>query len=691
LHLAIAREPNNGTFSAHFAPSPPGAWTMLEHARRRTHSMRLPSFFHSLKFRIVAIVVGTGVLTAMGTANLLLGVTHSELTRVLLAADREDRERTADLLAGKLETIKLALSETARRAPPEIWRDRASMEAFMLAKTALGTMFDVLLATRPDGSGLARIVHGQPQDEMPSLADRDYFQRALREDQTVVSEALKGKVVGAPVVVIAVPVSGQGGGHVGVMAGVLRLQSTTLFAGVGARASAEGAVDLVVDRRGVLLSHPQPARLLGAAADEPGLRDVVKSWLDSGSPIDIEGRAVLSQGHLVSMAGIALSDWIHVRVTPEAAAMQPVDAARREALKVAAAAGALAALLSGALAWLMVRPISRLRARAERMLEGDGDASDWPEHEGELGAMARAFRQLLEQGQRLGDLLLQLEAVLDNAEVGIALTRDGRFEMVSRRVCQMLRCDRDQLVGESSRVIYASDSAYDELSARARPAFMKDGVFEGEVQLMRRNGELFWARMRGRAVVPGDRSRGTIWVLDDITQARQQHERLAWAANHDALTGLANRAVFERLLEQATAQAATQPFCALFIDLDRFKHVNDTGGHAAGDAMLRALAQALSGLLRKSDTLARLGGDEFGVLLPQCPPEQARRIAEKLCSAVENHALAWEGATLRVGASIGLVAVDGAHASAADVLRAADAACYAAKREGRNRVAALTA
>jgi len=657
--------------------------------------MHLPSFFHSLKFRIVAIVVATGVVAALGTANLLLDVTQRELTRVLLAADREDRERTADLLAGKLETIKLALSETAKRAPPEVWRDRASMEAFMLAKTALGTMFDVLLATRPDGTGLARIVNGQPQDEMPSLADRDYFQRALREDQTVVSEALKGKVLGAPVVVIAVPVSGHGGGHVGVMAGVLRLQSTTLFAGVGVRASAEGAVDLVVDRRGVLLSHPQPGRLLGSAVDEPGLRDVIKNWLDSGSPIDIDGHAVLSQGHLVSMAGIALSDWIHVRVTPEAAAMQPVDAARREALKTAAAAGLLAALLSGALAWLLVRPISRLRARAERMLEGDGDASDWPEHEGELGAMARAFRQLLDQRQRretqLSDLLLQLEAVLDNAEVGIALTREGRFEMVSRRVCQMLRWDRDQLVGQSSRVIHASDAAYEELSARARPSFMKHGVFEGEVQLMRRNGEPFWARMRGRAVVPGDRSRGTIWVLDDITQARQQHEQLAWAAHHDALTGLANRAAFERLLEEATAQAAKEPFCALFIDLDRFKQVNDTGGHAAGDAMLRALAHELSGRLRKSDTLARLGGDEFGVLLPQCPLEQARRIAEKLCGAVESHALTWEGATLRVGASIGLVAVDGAHASAADVLRAADAACYAAKREGRNRVAALTA
>ena len=658
--------------------------------------MRLPAFVSTLKFRIVAIVVATGVLSAVGTANLIVGVMQDDRLHALLASDREDRERTADLLAGKLETIKLALVETARTAPPHVWRDRHTAEQFLLGQKALGTLFDVLLANRPDGSGLARIVRGEAQDEMPSLADRDYFQRALRDDQTVVSDALKGKVIGAPVVVIATPVSDGTGRHVGVLAGVLRLQSTTLFAGVGVRPRAEGVVDLVIDRRGRMLSHPRADRLLGAASDEPGLRDVMRAWLDSGSPIDLDGRAVLSQGHLVSMAGIALSDWIHVRVTPEAVAMLPMETARSEMFKAAAGAGLLAAVLSGALAWLLVRPISRLRARAERMLEGDSaDAGDWPEHDGELGAMARAFRELLQQRERrearMNDLLLQLEAVMDNAEVGIALTRNGRFEMVSRGLCRMVHAERDQIVGQSTRLLYASDEAYAELSARASPVFLEHGVFEGEQQMMRRDGELFWARMRGRALQPGDRSRGTIWVLDDITQARQQREQLAWAAHHDALTGVANRAQFERALEHAVTQAAEQPFCALFIDLDRFKQINDTGGHAAGDALLCALARELSARLRKSDLLARLGGDEFGVLLPQCPPEQARRIAEKLRSAVENHALAWEGATLQVGASIGLVAVSGAHASAADVLRAADAACYAAKREGRNRVAAVAA
>jgi diguanylate cyclase (GGDEF)-like protein len=193
--------------------------------------------------------------------------------------------------------------------------------------------------------------------------------------------------------------------------------------------------------------------------------------------------------------------------------------------------------------------------------------------------------------------------------------------------------------------------------------------------------------MRGRAVARGDRSQGTIWTIEDITEQHEQRERLSWASSHDSLTGLANRAAFEVLLERASARAVSEPFCALFIDLDRFKQVNDTGGHAAGDALLRDVAHLLAAQVRKSDTVARMGGDEFAVLLDQCPVSHAQAIAEKMRSAVIAYELSWEGRTHSVGASIGLVPVDAELATATEVLRAADAACYAAKRQGRNRVA----
>ena len=136
-------------------------------------------------------------------------------------------------------------------------------------------------------------------------------------------------------------------------------------------------------------------------------------------------------------------------------------------------------------------------------------------------------------------------------------------------------------------------------------------------------------------------------------------------------------------------RAASAPFCAMFIDLDYFKHVNDTGGHAAGDALLRDVAQTLLAQVRQTDTVARLGGDEFAVLLVACPLPQALEIGEKLRSAVEAYRLLWEGQSFSVSTSIGLVAVDGRYTAIADVLRDADTACYQAKERGRNAVVAF--
>jgi len=284
-------------------------------------------------------------------------------------------------------------------------------------------------------------------------------------------------------------------------------------------------------------------------------------------------------------------------------------------------------------------------------------------------------------------LLRQLEAVLDHADVGITLTRNGYFELVSRHFCQVLQMEKQHILGQPSHTIYPSEEAYQALSARARPAFMQHGTFDGEVELRRGNGELFWAQMRGHAVVPGDRSQGTIWTLQDISESRAHRERLAWTSSHDALTGLANRPAFESMLGRATERSATEPFCAMFIDLDRFKQVNDTGGHAAGDALLRDIAQTLAAQVRQSDTVARLGGDEFAVLLGRCPLPQALEVGEKLRSAVVAYRLDWEGHTFSVGASIGVVFVDARYNNPADVLRAADTACYTAKQRGRNCVA----
>jgi AraC-like DNA-binding protein len=172
-----------------------------------------------------------------------------------------------------------------------------------------------------------------------------------------------------------------------------------------------------MNRAGVLLAHPDPARVLGLAADEPGLADVFAKWHSSGSAIDTEGVATLSNGHLVSMAGIPVTDWVLVSLTPQAIALQPVVAAQLTAWKAAAGVGLLAAVLAGFLAWYVTRPISKLRSRAEKMLSETGPSAEgWPREQGEVGELALAFQQVVEQRQqKQGEtqaLLLQLARAL---------------------------------------------------------------------------------------------------------------------------------------------------------------------------------------------------------------------------------------------------------------------------------------
>ncbi len=181
---------------------------------------------------------------------------------------------------------------------------------------------------------------------------------------------------------------------------------------------------------------------------------------------------------------------------------------------------------------------------------------------------------------------------------------------------------------------------------------------------------------------------GVVLVLHDVSRERQYAAKLSYQASHDSLTGLINRSEFERRVNIALQSAAQigRHHAVMYLDLDQFKVVNDTCGHAAGDQLMRQISALLAQCLREGDTLARLGGDEFGVLLENCPPTAALRIADKLRQTVTDFHFAWEHLSFSIGVSIGLVNVEDGLFTLAEILRAADAACYMAKEKGRNRV-----
>jgi len=181
---------------------------------------------------------------------------------------------------------------------------------------------------------------------------------------------------------------------------------------------------------------------------------------------------------------------------------------------------------------------------------------------------------------------------------------------------------------------------------------------------------------------------GVVVVFSNVTEARSMAQQIAHQATHDSLTGLVNRREFEKRLNNAvkSAKESNTQHCLCYLDLDQFKIVNDTAGHVAGDDLLRKLTLLLKSKIRGRDTLARHGGDEFGLLLANCPLDQAYKIANSLVAAVRNFHFEWEQRTFRIGVSIGLIPITSKTNSTAELMSQADVACYTAKDLGRNQV-----
>lgn len=217
---------------------------------------------------------------------------------------------------------------------------------------------------------------------------------------------------------------------------------------------------------------------------------------------------------------------------------------------------------------------------------------------------------------------------------------------------------------------------------------LSDGrVVEGHpLELAARDG-VFWASVSASRLEL-DGQDHVLVLANDITELRRLNEQLGYQASHDALTDMLNRREFERRLERAlaTADPGEGSSALLYLDLDQFKLINDTCGHAAGDQLLAEIAHMLKDSVASGDLLARLGGDEFGVLLQRAGAEQALAVGERLRERIDSFVFAWERRNFSLSVSVGVVVLDRPGTTLREVLAHADQACYMAKERGRNRV-----
>ncbi len=298
-------------------------------------------------------------------------------------------------------------------------------------------------------------------------------------------------------------------------------------------------------------------------------------------------------------------------------------------------------------------------------------------------ALSSANQTLSEQQARLSDFATM------GADLFWESDAQGRFKYLSEGYQGLTGIVANEMLGQS-------------IVSSARPALLPaehmTAIDASGAYLPVHDHSIDWNLPDGRAVVllcnavpiSDDLAgfRGFRGTVRDVTEQHRLAERLKHQATHDDLTELSNRREFERRLELMlqSAQQGKASHAVCFVDLDQFKIVNDTCGHAAGDALLRRIAQDLLQRLRRRDTLARLGGDEFGILLEHCQPDDALALAHEVRRTIADIRFQWQEHVFKTSASIGLVTIGANSGDLAAVMMAADSACYAAKEAGRNRV-----
>ena len=292
--------------------------------------------------------------------------------------------------------------------------------------------------------------------------------------------------------------------------------------------------------------------------------------------------------------------------------------------------------------------------------------------------------------QELDETKTFLDSIIDTIPVAVVVKEviSRQYVLVNRAFQAMIGLEREDLLGKTVFDIYQGRTA--EFIDKVDTEFLRDssGVKykEYDVETPVRGPRI---HATNRIVIRDSQGepKYLIVVIEDATERKKSEQRIAFMAHHDALTGLANRAAVAQSIDEAAAlqRRRGEPFTVLLLDLDRFKHVNDTLGHSAGDALLRQTAMRLKALLRETDVLARLGGDEFAVIQSgeTAQREAAAALADRIIEII-GKPFDLDGNEVNIGTSIGIALAPEHGTNPDNLLKMADMALYGAKSGGRN-------
>lgn len=638
---------------------------------------------------IAATVSAVALIVLVGAIQ--LHFLRKDLSAVVFDTQFAMVSRMAAEIDNRLAMHLDMLARVARATPQPLPAAADGMRAWWRKQAMLPAMFDDVVLFTPEGVAFADLP-ALPQRMKMSIADRQYFQEVLRTRKPVISEPVLGRSSNEPVVLMAAPVfADDGSGRlIAVLIGTLRLNKANFLAGLAAaKAGKSGYFSIITKGPNPMyvvhpdvnrMSRPRPANLHGAA--DRALEGFEGS-MEETSSTGVRG--------LYSFKSLRTTNWVLGATIPADEAFAPLAEAEQRTYLVSTLVALIVAPLVWFAVWRLLGPLSSLRDAMHRLHGGEGAFVPVPvtRHD-EIGDLAADFNLLMQAREsteaRLRESENRLRMIADNMPALISyVDRHLRFRFTNKAYSDWFGFDADHLLGRSVQDfvgggIFTSIKPHLEAALVGERVTFEHAMFTPGIK-----------RMVEVTLVPHRNQDGEIvgayTLILDITRQKEVENMLRRLARFDTLTQLPNRHYFEEHLADAILRSERNRsvLALMFLDVDHFKSINDGYGHEAGDEVLREFAKRVSTAVRSTDTVARLAGDEFVVILEglrEAPESEV--VAKKILTALEPEFKVRTG-VLKVSSSIGITVRKLGQMDGGELLRQADAALYAAKREGRNR------
>ena len=641
--------------------------------------------------------LAAAVLAAIGIA-LVTSLQSNLSERTVLASSVSQHEdytaRVAVDIDRQLRLARASLSELTGNITSQHLADPAALRYFLSSRIGIQQSFESIAVFGADG----HLIASRPSMDIASIGDEGWFKATLRNNGTpVIREPFFSALSGEPAVALTYPLHDEMGTLRGVLVGSMALSQEQLLLSPSSAGQHKGGDFVLLTKDQSIVMHPDPAFITKRLKDLGASGATLLRGLQQPghSQIGPDHRGVRS---LYAFAPVASAEWTLVGVAANEEAYASLSLLSKQMLLAGAI---LAAFLFPAM-WLLVsrmlKPLDNLRSEMRRLRSdpaaelsdtGTSVSEELRQLAEEFAQMATAWRAAESALQREKERAeVTLESIADGV---IATASDGTVAAMNRAAEKITSWRSAEAIGKPFDEIFSIEDEATGLRIRniANLAMSKGEVISSARAVLRAKDDALLPIDNSAAPIHTARGEidGAVVVFRNVAAERAAAQQLEWRATHDLMTGLSNRTAYEHALEQLfDSRTQDGPHSLVMFDLDEFKIVNDTCGHAAGDELLKQLARLLVNRARKTDVVTRLGGDEFAVLMPRCPGDKAMRLAEELRRTIAEFRFNWNGRFFQVGASLGVVEINDSFADAADVQKAADMACYMAKRSGRNRI-----